>query len=163
MSGKRYHSAIQSFNFPQFNFGVMFNLMIISDYYSVRTSLISHWCSLTRINARLGRELFGFLHCAHVNKPHRYWPLCQSLLHLFEESLVKLVNRIVIAEDQGLNGVREGLVFPHKTIKGLQSTKEQFRWICYRLFKVLRLKLWKVVTNLCDDLQVFDERPLCGQ
>lgn len=124
MSGKRYHSAIHSFNFTQFNFEFMFNLMIISDYYTVHTSLISHWRTLTRINAPLRSESFGFLHRAHVNKLHIYWPLCQSLLHLFEESLVKLVNRIVTAEDQGLNGIREGLVFPHKTIKGLQSTKE---------------------------------------
>lgn len=78
---------------------------------------------------------------------------------------MKFVNRFVTAEDQGLKGVREGLVFPNKTVKGLQSTQEwgqnhQSNPIC-----VLKLNLGPGVTssNLCDDLQVFDKRPLCSQ
>lgn len=36
---------------------------------------------------------------------------------------------------------------------------------CYWLFKVFRFNLLEVVmaSNLCDDLQVLDERPLSGQ
>lgn len=55
------------------------------------------------------------------NVMSRYWPLCQPLLHLFEESLVKLVDRIVAGGDQVLNRVWEGLVFPRNTLEGLQT------------------------------------------
>lgn len=37
---------------------------------------------------------------------------------------MKFVNRLITAGDQRPDGVREGLVFPHKLVKGLQSTKK---------------------------------------
>lgn len=76
---------------------------------------------------------------------------------------MKFVNRFVTAEDQRLNGVREGLVLPHETVKGLQRAKrhhpnlDHFPLFSWNLFKVGRS------SDLCDDLQVFDQRPLRGQ
>lgn len=103
-------------------------LYIKKTSWSIWISSIRHYCSLSWIDACLRSSSFRFLNRAPgLQPPHRHLPLCQSLLHLFEKPLVKSVNRFVTAEDQCLNGVREGLVFPHETVKGLQSTKSKLR------------------------------------
>lgn len=50
-----------------------------------------------------------------------YRPLRQPLLHLFEEPLVELVDRVVAGRDQVLHGLWEGLVFPRGTVEGLRG------------------------------------------
>lgn len=54
---------------------------------------------------------------------------------------MKFVNRFETAEDQCPNGIREGLVFAHETLKGLQSTKkaQSQTWTTFRFYKNLLL------------------------
>lgn len=80
---------------------------------------------------------------------------------------MKFVNRIITAEHQGLHGIGERLIFPHKTVKGLHGAKEHSenadQILNLHESAISCIKYSDLSSNLCDDLQVFDERALCGQ
>lgn len=114
------YTELESVLFPQWHF--VFLLLLLWDMIQ---KLIQKHYSLIFLfvyNKILLGYFFSSLTSSIIsNVMSRYWPLRQPLLHLFEESLVKLVDRIVAGGDQVLNRVWEGLVFPRNTLEGLQT------------------------------------------